>query len=108
MNLARAGPAKAERAHARARVPTLQRRPWPFKQPKRVCNTICFSRWRLQIDPCTFISSQPEVHDGERRQTELRWTYTGQTTQRLALPFAGHQIQPYVTISPQSISLAKL
>jgi hypothetical protein len=44
LNLARAGPASAERAHARARMLTLQRRPRPFKLLKRVCDTICFIR----------------------------------------------------------------
>jgi hypothetical protein len=36
LNLARASPASAERA----RAAVLHRRPWPFKQPERVCDTI--------------------------------------------------------------------
>jgi hypothetical protein len=58
----------------------------------------------MQISPRTSISSQPAVLDGERRQAELQRSCTSQTKQRLALPFAGHQIQPYATISPHLIA----
>jgi hypothetical protein len=53
-------------------------------------------------------SSQPAVLDSERRQAELRRACTGQNKQRLALPFAGHRIQPYATISPHLIARVEL
>jgi hypothetical protein len=57
----------------------------------------------MQISPHTSISSHPLVLDGERRQAKLRQACTGQTNQRLALPFARHRIQPYATIFPHLI-----
>jgi hypothetical protein len=47
----------------------------------------------MQIGPSSF-SLQPAILDDERRRAELQWACTGQNKQRLALPFAGHQIQP--------------
>jgi hypothetical protein len=52
----------------------------------------------MQISPHTSISSHPAVLDGERRLAERRRACTSQTKKRLALPFAGHRFQPYVTI----------
>jgi hypothetical protein len=62
----------------------------------------------MQIGPRTSISSQPVVLDGERRRTELRRACTGHNKQRLALPFAGHRIQPYTSISPHLIARFEL
>jgi hypothetical protein len=58
----------------------------------------------LHQGPSLSNSLQPTVLDGEPCQAELWRAYTGQPKQQLALPFAGHKIQPYATISPHLIA----
>jgi hypothetical protein len=64
--------------------------------------------WHLHRGPQISNSLQPAVLDGERRQGELWRACTGQNKQQLALPFAGHRIQPYATISPHLIARVEL
>jgi hypothetical protein len=58
----------------------------------------------MQKSPWTFISSQFETHDGDRRGAELRRANTDRITLRLVLIFGLKLIPALRSVSPQLIS----
>jgi hypothetical protein len=74
----------------------------------RILRIIWLGHWHLHWSPPRSNPSQPEVLDGERRWTELRWTCTGRITQLPVLPCGWHQIEPLITIFPRSIAWSEL
>jgi hypothetical protein len=105
LELAQVSPQLEESARARAPACRFCKEdPVLLNNLKRGRSTIPGVTDSLQKPPPCSISSQAEVHDGERRGAKLRRAHTGRITQGPVLFFSLNLIPALMSVSPQLIS----